>query len=64
MDDVFKAVLKLYDKKLLLVIYNILRLIEDEENANHREILSDSLISLLCPLNEKIRTWIQENLAV
>ena len=64
MDDVFKAVLKLYDKKLLLVIYNILRLIEEEENPNHIENLSDSLISLLNPLNEKIRTWIQENLAI
>jgi hypothetical protein len=64
MDDVFKSILDLYDKKLILVVYNILRLIEEEENSNHREKLSDALIELLVPLNEQIRTWIQENLAI
>ena len=64
MDNVFMAIVKLYDKKLLLVIYNILRLIEEEENPNHREQLADALVNLLEPLNEKIHTWIQENLAI
>ena len=64
MDNVFKSIVDLYDKKLILVVYNILRLIDDEENSNHRDYMSDSLTVLLTPLNEKIRSWIQENLAI
>ena len=64
MDEVFKSILDLYDKKLILVVYNILRLIEEEENPNHQTKLSDALTVLLVPLNEKIRSWIQENLAI
>ena len=64
MDDVFKSIVDLYDKKLILVVYNILRLIDDEENSNHRDYMSDSLTVLLTPLNEKIRSWIQENLSI
>jgi hypothetical protein len=64
MDNVFKAITELYDKKLLLVVYNILRLIEEEEDQTHKEKMADSLISLLHPLNDKIHIWIQENLAV
>jgi len=64
MDEVFKSILDLYDKKLILVVYNILRLIEEEENPNHQTKLSDALTVLLIPLNEKIRSWIQENLAI
>ena len=64
MDNVFKAITELYDKKLLLVVYNILRLIEEEEDQTHKEKMADSLINLLHPLNDKIHIWIQENLAV
>ncbi len=64
MDKVFKSITDLYDKKLLLVVYNILRLIDETENQTHTEQMSDALISLLNPLNETIRAWIQENLAI
>lgn len=64
MDDVFKSIIGVYDKKLILVVYNILRLIEEEENSNHKDYMGDSLTVLLTPLNEKIRSWIQENLAI
>ena len=64
MDKVFKSITELYDKKLLLVVYNILRLIDETENQTHTEQMSDALISLLNPLNETIRAWIQENLAI
>ena len=64
MDDVFKSIIGVYDKKLILVVYNILRLIEEEENSNHKDYMGNSLTVLLTPLNEKIRSWIQENLAI
>jgi len=64
MDNVFKSIIDLYDKKLILVVYNILRLIDEEENPNHKDYMSNSLTVLLAPLNEKIRSWIQENLAI
>ena len=64
MDDVFKSIIDLYDKKIILVVYNILRLIDEEENPNHKDYMADSLTVLLTPLNEKIRSWIQENLAI
>ena len=64
MDNVFKSIVDLYDKKLILVVYNILRLIDEEENPNHKDYMADSLTVLLTPLNEKIRSWIQENLAI
>ena len=64
MDNVFKSIVDLYDKKLILVVYNILRLIDEEETPNHKDYMADSLTVLLTPLNEKIRSWIQENLAI
>ena len=64
MDNVFKSIIDLYDKKIILVVYNILRLIDEEENPNHKDYMADSLTVLLTPLNEKIRSWIQENLAI
>ena len=64
MDNVFKSIIDLYDKKIILVVYNILRLIDEEENPNHKDYMAVSLTVLLTPLNEKIRSWIQENLAI
>ena len=37
---------------------------KETENQTHTEQMSDALISLLNPLNETIRAWIQENLAI
>lgn len=64
MDNVFKEILNLYDEKLILVVYNILRLIDESDNHSHREKLSDALIQLLQPLNDNIRTWIQDKLTI
>ncbi len=62
-DQVFKEIINIYDKKLLRVIYNSLMMLEDEENSLFKQKMLEGLILILEPMNVKIRKWIMEKMA-
>ena len=62
-DNVFQEIAKLYDKKIMFVIYNTLKLIEEETNTEFQQSYLQGLIKLLEPMDIKIRKWIVEKLA-
>ncbi len=62
-DNVFQSVSKIYNMKLLSVVYNTLRLIEDEKRESEKQYYYSGLKSILTPFHEKIRKWITKNLS-
>ena len=62
-DNVFQSVSKIYNMKLLSVVYNTLRLIEDEKRDSEKQHYYSGLKSILTPFHEKIRKWITKNLS-
>jgi len=61
-DCVFRTITKLYSMKFLLIVYNTLRLMEDEKDKKRQMYYFKGLQEIMIPLQEKIRTWILENL--
>lgn len=61
-DNVFKNITNLYDKKLLRIVGNTLSLYDVDENYINRKCYLDGLNKILTPLNNKIKKWIHENL--
>tara|TARA_B000000557_G_scaffold255217_1_gene246142 strand:- start:2479 stop:3102 length:624 start_codon:yes stop_codon:yes gene_type:complete len=61
-DNVFKNITNLYDKKLLRIVANTLALYDIDENNINRKCYLDGLNKILTPLNNKIKKWIHENL--
>ncbi len=61
-DNVFKNITSLYNKKFLAIIFNIFKLLEDETNEEHKKNLMEGLLSIMIPTNNKIKNWIRENL--
>ena len=61
-DKVFQRIKKLYDKKLLLVIINILKLMEEEKEVNFRNEYYEGLQTILGLLHNKIQKWIHKEL--
>jgi hypothetical protein len=62
-DKVFENVTSIYDEEYLAVIYNILSLMD--KNENKQNILtnySDGLSTISIPMHSNIQTWIQSNL--
>mgnify|MGYP000447860967 CR=1 FL=1 len=64
MDGVFKNIVGIYNEKILRVINNTLKLLDDETSEENKEHYLNSLEEFLIPINNKIRSWIQDNLAV
>jgi len=65
MDKVFKNIIDIYDDKMIRVVYNMMLLME--ENKNSQQVVDSYLVALqyfMVPINEKIRSWIQENLVM
>ena len=65
MDKVFKNIIGIYDDKMIRVVYNMLLLME--ENKGSQKVVDSYLVALqyfMVPINEKIRSWIQENLVM
>jgi len=62
MDAVFQKIQVLYDKNILFVVLNTLKLIEKEENESFRSEYYEGLQTILGPLNQKIQKWIQDQL--
>lgn len=61
-DNVFENITKLYDKRLLKIIHNLLLLFKEEQNEENRLLYLDGLTQILTPLNKQIKSWIHENL--
>ena len=61
-DNVFENITKLYDKRLLKIIHNLLLLFKEEQNEENRLLYLGGLTQILTPLNKQIKSWIHENL--
>ena len=64
MDQVFKNIVHIYNDNILRIVYNVLVLLEKENNQEHKQNYIDGLRLVLNPINNEIRNWIQENLSV
>ena len=64
MDQVFKNIVHIYNDNILRIVYNTLILLEKETNQDNKQHYIDGLRSILTPINNEIRNWIQENLSV
>tara|TARA_B100001173_G_C15958609_1_gene534621 strand:+ start:551 stop:1168 length:618 start_codon:yes stop_codon:yes gene_type:complete len=61
LDSVFENITKLYNNKILSIVYNSL-LILDTSSENDIQHISTGLQEILKPQHLKIKTWIRENL--
>jgi hypothetical protein len=61
-DKVFENITSLYNKKFLSIVFNVLKLIDDETNEDNRKQLMNGLLLIMVPTNNKIKGWIKENL--
>ncbi len=61
-DKVFQNITSLYNQKLLSIIFNVLKLIEDETNEEYKKNYMNGLTMIMIPMNHKIKSWIRENL--
>ena len=61
-DQVFEGIIKLYNDNLLVIIFNILKILETEKNENNQHIYIQGLLYILKPKNNEIVKWIRENL--
>lgn len=63
-DKVFANVKDLYDQKILVIVFSTLKLITESSNVNDINKYIDGLNLILKPTNDKIRSWIQQNLTL
>jgi len=63
-DNVFKNITTLYDQKILVVIFSLLKLMREEDNEIYINNYIAGLNKVLKPTNHKIRNWIQSNLTL
>ena len=62
LDQVFKTIIAIYNKKILLIVISTLKLIEEEKDELHRNEYYEGLQKILAPTNARIRAWIREKL--
>ena len=61
-DSVFQNITNLYEKRVLAVVYNILKIMESEENESNMNFYFDAIHNFLSPTNFKIQQWIRDKL--
>lgn len=61
-DDVFKKITSLYDRKMLIVIYSVFQIMGEETNQNKINLYVKGLNSILKPTEQNIHKWIIDNL--
>jgi len=61
-DDVFKKITSLYDRKMLIVIYSVFQIMGEETNQNNINLYVNGLNNILKPTEQKIHKWIIDNL--
>jgi len=62
MDKVFKNIGELYDRRILIITYNGLKILEDETNETFKKDSIQGIKMMINPMNVKIHKWINENL--
>ena len=62
LDKIFKNIKLLYNKKLLVALYNIFQLLEID--TEYKEEYYKSMQTLLIPVHKKIQKWIHDELLV
>ena len=61
--SVFQNITKLYSKYQIFVVFNTLKILEEEPNTDHVDCYLTSMEHFLAPLNSEIRAWIHSNLS-
>ena len=61
-DQVFHGIIELYNDNLLVVIFNILKILENENNEKNQFKYIQGLLYVIEPKNNEIVKWIRENL--
>jgi hypothetical protein len=61
-DDVFKKITSLYDRKMLVVIYSVFQIMSEETNQNNINLYVQGLNKILKPTENLIHKWIIDNL--
>ena len=62
LDIVFQKIKSIYNKKILLIVISVLKLIDLESVDKHKLEYYNGLQEILKPLHQKIKTWIREKL--
>jgi hypothetical protein len=63
MDQVFKTITTIYDKKILLIVISTLKLMEEEKEETHRLEYYHGIQKMLAPVNARVRGWIREKMS-
>ena len=61
-DNVFQNITEIYKKNMLMVVYNIIKIMSEENDETYKNYYYDSIFSLLQPTNMKIQQWIRDKL--
>jgi hypothetical protein len=61
-DNVFEKITDVYEKRTLVVVYNILNILDNDTDETNKEFYYDAMQSFLKPTNLKIQQWIRDNL--
>ena len=64
MDQVFQNVKTVYNKKILIIAFSTLQMIEETTDATHIQTYISGLKTILQPTEVKITNWIQTNLVL
>ena len=64
MDQVFQNVKTVYNKKILIIAFSTLQMIEETTDATHIQTYISGLKTILQPTEIKITNWIQTNLVL
>jgi hypothetical protein len=62
MDKVFEKIQCIYDKKDLMVVYNVLKKLEEVENDYYKDNYIQAIYHFLLPIHAEIGKWIHANL--
>ena len=62
LDSVFQNITNIYEKRILIVVYNILKSMENEDNERNMDSYFEATHSFLSPTNLKIQQWIRDKL--
>lgn len=63
-DEVFEKIVEIYDKKILSIMENILKLMESEENAEYISSYTNGFNQIMNKTNGQIQNWIKLNLQI
>jgi hypothetical protein len=62
LDSVFQNITNIYEKRMLAVVYNILKSMENEDKERNMDSYFEAIHHFLSPTNLKIQQWIREKL--